>query len=46
MLAKQRTNLDAYIQKKSNAKHHTLQNYELTWTLQQEQTSHNRSKQE
>lgn len=35
-----------YTNKKSNAKHHTLQNYELTWTLQQEQTSHNKSKQE
>lgn len=46
MLAKQGTHVDVYIQNnKSNAEHHTLQNYELTWTLQQEQTSHNRSKQ-
>lgn len=37
MLAKQRTHVDVYIQRKiQSRKHHTLQNYELTWTIQQE----------
>lgn len=40
MLAKQRTHVDVYIQNKiQSRRHHTLQNYELTWTIQQEQTS-------
>lgn len=40
MLAKQRTHVDVYIQSKiQSRRHHTLQNYELTWTIQQEQTS-------